>query len=55
MQGEKILMRREFSADDRIVEQKEQVNSDEPKIAAEIPELCDVASLRESSQLSETS
>ena len=37
IQDEKIPMRREFSVDDRIVEQKEQVNSDEPKIAAEIP------------------
>ena len=55
IKDEKILMRREFSADDRIVEQKEQVNSDEPKIAAEIPEPREVASLRESSPLSETS
>ena len=55
VQDEKILMRREFSADDRIVEQKEQVNYDEPKIAAEIPEPQEVASLRESSPLSETS
>ena len=30
IQDEKILMRREFSADDRIVEQKEQESSDEP-------------------------
>ena len=55
IQDEKILMRREFSADDRIVEQKEHVNSDEPKRAAEIPEPREVASLRESSPLSETS
>ena len=55
IQDEKILMRREFSADNRIVEQKEQVNSDEPKIAVEIPEPREVASLRGSSLLSETS
>ena len=55
IQDEKILMRREFSADDRIVEQKEQVNYDEPKIAAEIREPREVASLSESSPLSETS
>ena len=55
IKDEKILMRREFSADNRIVEQKEQVNSDERKIAAEIPESREVASLRESSPLSETS
>ena len=55
IQDEKILMRRELSADDRIVEQKEQVSSDEPKIAAEIHEPQEVASLRESSPLSETS
>ena len=55
IKDEKILMRREFAADDRIVEQKEQVNSDEPKIAAEITEPRDVASPRESSPLSETS
>ena len=55
IKDEKILMRREFSADDRIVEQKEQVSSDEPKIAAEIPEPQEVASPRESSPLSETS
>ena len=55
MQDENILMRREFSADDKIVEQKEQVNCDEPKITAEIPELREVASPLESSPLSETS
>ena len=55
IKDEKILMRREFSADDRIVEQKEQVSSDEPKIAAEIPESLEVASPSESSPLSETS
>ena len=46
-QDEKLQMRREFSVDDRIVEQKEQVSSDEPNIAAEIPEPREVASLRE--------
>ena len=51
IQDEKILMRREFSADDRIVEQKEH----ELKIAAEIPEPHEVASPRKSSPLSETS
>ena len=55
IKNEKILMRREFSADDKIVEQKEQVNYDEPKKAAEIPEPREVASLRESGPLSETS
>ena len=54
IQDENILLKREFSADDGIVEQKEQVNSDEPKIAAAITEPRDVASLRESSPLSET-
>ena len=53
-QDEKILMRRELSAD-VCVEQKEQVSSDEPKIAAEIPEHQEEASLRESSPLPETS
>ena len=42
IKDEKILMRRKFSAD-------------EPKITAEIPEPREVASLRESSPLSETS
>ena len=55
IEDEKIPMRREFSADDKIVEQKEQVNSDEPKITVEIPVPQEVASLRESSPLSETS
>ena len=55
IQDEKILMRREFSTDYRIIEQKEQVNSDEPKIAAEIPEPQEVASPSESSPLSQTS
>ena len=55
VQAEKILMRREFSADDRIVEQKEQVNSDEQMIAVEIPEIGEVALPRDSSSLSETS
>ena len=48
-------MKREFPADDRIVKQKEQESSDEPKIAAEVPEPREVASPRESSPLSETS
>ena len=42
IKDEKILMRREFSAD-------------EPKIAAEIPESREVASPSESNPLSETS
>ena len=55
IKNEKILMKREFPADDRIVKQKEQVSTDEPKIAAEIPEPREVASPWESSPLSETS
>ena len=55
IKDEKIRMKREFPADDRIVKQKEQVNSDESKKAAEIPEPREVASPRESSPLSETS
>ena len=55
IQDEKILMRREFSADDRIIEPKEQVSYDEPIIAAEIPEHREVALPRESSPLSQTS
>ena len=54
IKDEKILMKRELSAE-VCVEQKEQVNSDEAKIAAEIPEPREVASPRESSPLSETS
>ena len=55
IKDEKILIRREFSADDRIVEQKEQVSSDKHTIAADIPEPREVASSREISSLSETS